>query len=70
MKPVRSQLVNVTTYARIDALPISVTDREFAKVCLRSGDLLADALCNAGTMLRSCAAFVARHIHTTTSPQH
>jgi hypothetical protein len=55
-------------YRRIDEMHMSVTDRELAKARLRTGERLADALCVAAAVIRSGAAFVARHLRTVAAP--
>lgn len=64
MKTVRRPLANDMLYRRIDEMRMGWTDRELAKSRLRTGERLAEALCEIGGAIRSCAAFVARHVRT------
>jgi hypothetical protein len=68
MKPVQRPLANDTLYRRIDEMPISITDRELAKARLQTGDRFAEAICELGGAIRSCAAFVARRVRTAVVP--
>jgi len=72
MKRVNPLLSNETLYRRIDEMHMSVTDREFAKARLQTGERFADALCATVDAIRACAGFVARHVRTAAapSPQH
>jgi hypothetical protein len=72
MKPVQRTPANDTLYRRIDAMPMSVTDREFAKANLRFADSVVDGIFSLITALRSMAASVSRHVRIalTASPQH
>jgi hypothetical protein len=72
MKPVRPTPANDTLYHRIDAMPMNVTDREFAKARLRDADSFVDGVFALVTAMRSVAASVSRHVRIalTASPQH
>ena len=72
MKPVQRTPANDTLYRRIDAMPMSVTDREFAKANLRFADSVVDGIFAFLTAMRSTAACVSRHVRIalTASPQH
>jgi hypothetical protein len=72
MKPVQRILANDTLYRRIDAMPMSVTDRHIAKANLRVADGFVDGIFDLFTAMRSAAACVSRHVRIalTASPQH
>ena len=72
MKPVERTPANDTLYRRIDAMPMSVTDRENAKANLRVADSFVDGVFSLVAAMRSMAASVSRHVRIalTASPQH
>jgi len=72
MKPVKRTHANDTLYRRIDAMPMNVTDRAFAKAQLRNTDSFIDGVFALVAAMRSMAASVSRHVRIalTASPQH
>jgi hypothetical protein len=72
MKPVKHTSANDTLYRRIDAMSMSVADREFAKAQLRDTDIFVDGVFALVAAMRSMAASVSRHLRIalTASPQH
>ena len=72
MKPVQRTPANDTLYRRIDAMPMNVTDREFAKAQLRDTDSFVNGVFALVAAMRAMAASVSRHVRIalTASPQH
>jgi hypothetical protein len=72
MKPVKPTFANEMLYRRLDAMSMSVIDREFAKAQLRDTEIFIDGVFALVAAMRSAAAFVARQLRIalTASPQH
>ena len=72
MKPVQRTPADDTLYHRIDAMPMNVTDREFAKAQLRDTESFVNGVFALVAAMRARAASVSRQVRIAlmASPQH
>jgi len=72
MRRVQRNLANNTLYRRIDEMPMSTTDRRFAKARLRGADEFVDGVFSLVAAMRSTTVRVSRHVRIalSPSPQH